>query len=674
MLRPPNLTASSLRWLGVLLLAAALWPVHARAQAIDRGREAEVLALLRPFVDDGPVGDGTLRRIAIRPDAVALDIVDAAGQRAALQLTLRLPGDAAPGTKSFAIKLLPAPTPQLAQAQQLLRAAVEHNDDGGFLARSTALPAHAQAANPDTRGQPALWSLATALWLALLGLLLCRAVRDRSPLKWLFWLTFALLATLVRRHVAFAPLHANGHGLEEILVAIGDPDARMATARFASQYGAAWLTPLRALTRLLGATHDQLAVISSALGGLAAAFATAAAWRLSRQWLWTALAAALAVFAPVAMRVGHSESTFVVAQLLVALGLWLATHPRPGPNVALAAVLALLALGHPVGIGLALGVYLLALAVALEDAGLRQPLRHLWPLLALALAAAVQLATTHAGVADRLTFASQLHIPVPTLPHEYWLWLQPGYAPRLAVLAGAAGLWSFGRVFQDRGRWLVFGLAAFGVLAVALTGLLVTACVTDGLRYQAPFAPVLAVLVARAGQGLAGTVTGRVLAIALWLGIAFGFGNLRAGRELDAQGQSYVDLRQSLQGLSGDVWLVAPDRAEGHERVVVQLPAGRLAPDGVTLRTLLAEDVRSACQAGTPLPKQAFVWLDHACGTQMPNGSARPCAQLLPLAGETVRSFHVLPLPPPGREGMAGEFNVYPPGAVEVRLARVRCP
>ncbi len=668
MLRPPNLTANSRAWLLRLLLAVALWPTAAHAQAIDRGREADVLRLLLPFVDDGPVGSGQLRRIAIRPEAIELDVVDAQGRTGALKLTPRHAGDTGAGSPSFRIAAPPAPTPELAQAQELLRAAVAHNDDGTFFAHAGTLPARAQA--PEPQLPPWLLPALGALWLLLLALLLHHAWLDRAPLKWLLWLLFAVLAALVRRQVPFVPLHANGHGLEEILVAIGDPDAQAATARFVSQYGGTWLLPRRSLTALTGATHDQLAVIASALGGLAAALATAAAWRLSRQWLWTAVAAALVVFTPVAARVGHSESAFVVAQLLVALGLWLATHRARQP--ALAVVLALLALGHPVGIGLAVGVFLLALAVGIEAPQFALP-QALWPLLALGVAAGLELLTTQTGVADRLTYATQLHIPLPTLPHEYWLWLQAGYAPRAAAVAGLAGLWSFGRVFADRGRWLVLALATLGVLAAALTGLLVTACVTDGLRYQAPFAPVLAVLVARAGQGLAGTLTGRVAAIALWLAVVAGFAQLDAGRTLDAQGQAYVDLRQALAKLRGDVWLVAPDRAAGHERVVVQVPAGKLAQDGATLRTLLAEDVRTACQAHTPLPPQAFVWLDPVCAARVPAGAPLPCAALEPLAGETVAQFSVQPLPPPGAEGMAGEFNNYPPGAVVARLARVRC-
>ncbi len=671
----PSLKPSSLPRL-LAILACALWPMLAQAQAIDRGREADVLRLLLPYVDDGPVGDaGKLTRIAIRADAIDLDIVDAEGRTGSLTLSPRPQGDVAPGSKSFRILAPLAPTPGLVHGQKLLRAAISTNDDGSFFAHSTTLPTRAQAPPLESAAlRQVVDGVGHVLWVLLLCLLLLHALRHRAPLKWLFWLTFAALAAMVRRQVPFVPLHANGHGLEEILVAIGDPDSRSATQRFVIQYGATWLTPLRVLTSLLGENHDQLGVVSSALGGFAAAFGTAAAWRLSRQWLWTALAAALLVFVPVSARVGHSESTFVVAQLLVALALWLSTHPTRWP-VALSAVLALLSLGHPIGIGLALGVYLLTLALTVEDPqwpGLRKAL--LLPPLFLVAAIAAELLSTHAGVADRLTYASQFHIPIPTLPHEYWLWLQVGYAPRVAVLASLAGLWSVGRVFLGRGRWGVLATASLGVLLIAVSGLLVTACVTDGLRYQAPFAPVLAVLLARAGQGLSATIQTRLLAIVLWWGIVFGLTDLKAGRQLDAQGESYVQLRQHLDGMTGEVWLAAPDRAAGHERVVVQMPAGRVSRDGVTLRTLLAADVTAACQRGSALPKQAFVWLDHACGGQVPAGAPPPCAALEPLAGETVHASHVRLLPSPNAEGMRGEFNLYPHDGVDLRLARLRCP
>ncbi len=667
-------------WLRLALLAVAFTPSLAHAQAIDRGREADVLRLLLPYVDDGPVGDGKLTRIAIRPDAIELDVVDAQGNVGSLKLTPRPRADTQPGSASFRMDLPPAPTPQLGQAQQLLRAAIIHNDGGTFFAGAAALPAKALKPPPtmDAEKLAAALSWAGALWLVLLALLAWHLWLDRAPVKWLFWLTFALMAALVRRQVPFVPLHANGHGFEEILIAIGDPDSRAATGRFVAQYGATWLVPLRALTRWIGQSHDQLAIVSSALGGLAAAFGTAAAWRLSRQWLWTALAAALLVFAPVSMRVGHSESAFVVAQLLVSLALWLATHPPRRATLPLLVTLALLALGHPIGIGLAVGVYLLVLAMAMDGADLAiadwRPAQHLLLVAGLGVAVALELSGSRTGVADRLTYDARFHLPVPTMPHEYWLWLQAGYAPRMAVLAGLLGLWSFGRGRVGGMRWVTLATAVAGVGLVAVAGLMVTACATDGLRYQAPFAPVLALLITRAGQGLSAPLQNRMLAVVLWVGIAYGFTDLRAGRRLDAQGQSYQDLRESLQGLSGDVWLAAPDRAEGHERVVVQMPAGRLSAGGVTLRGLLVDDVRDACKAGTPLPKQSFVWFDHACSGRVPAGSPPPCETLQPLAGETIRQFEIAPLPRVNAEGMSGEFNLYPPGALELRLARLRCP
>ncbi len=673
MRRVQKLTRSSV-WLLLSLLATAWNPGLAHAQAIDRGREPDVLRLLLPYVDEGPVGEGgKLGRIAIGQQAIELDVVNGTGQTGSLRLTPRAPADQADGSKSFRIAVPVAPTPQLAQAQQLLRAAIVRNDDGSFFAHARVIWMTEQTPVMDSGALRFALQWASALWGILLALLVWHAWRDRAPLKWLFWLSFALLAALVRRQTPFVPLHANGHGLEELLVAIGGPDDAGATGRFVLQYGPAWLTPLRSLTAWIGQTHDQLAVVSSALGGLAAAFGTAAAWRLSRQWLWTAMAAGIFIFVPVAARVGHSESPFVVAQLLVALSLWLSTHRTHGTQFALLLTLALLALGHPVGIGFAAGVYLLILAISLDDAEWR-PAFHLLLLAGTVIAVGVELSQCRMSVADRLTSSPQFQIPVPTRPQDYWLWLQAGYAPRAAMLAMAMGLWSFGRGRVGRMRWVVLGTALMGTGLVAAAGLMVTACVTDGLRYQAPFAPVLTLLVARAGQGFAEHFQGRILAAALWLSIAWGFGDLDAGRRPDAQGQAYLDLRQNLRRLTGDVWLVTPDRARGHEQVVVQMPLGRLSTDGAILRTLTVSDVQTACTTHMTLPKQAFVWLDPACAAVVPTGATPACETLLPLVGETVQEFHVSPVLPLSTAGMAGEFNKYPPGAIALKLARLRCP
>ena len=682
MLRLPNLPRNSRLWLLALLV---LLPTLAHAQAIDRGREADVLRLLLPYVDDGPVGDGVkLARIAIRADAIELEVANPQGQTATLKLTPRPVGDARPGSKSFAMDTPLPPTKPLLDAQLALYNAVKQNDDGTFFAHASALPSkpHASAPAQDPLVAQVLGGVGALLWLLLVALLLSHLVWRRQPFKWLFWLAFALFAAWVRRKVPFAPLHANGHGLEDILIAIDAPDSQAATARYVAQYGPTWLMPLQWLTRLFGQAHDQLAVVASALGGLAAAFGTAAAWRMSRQWLWTALAGALLVFVPVATRVGHSESTFVVAQLLVAIGLWAATHPRlpwqPHErsylpvNLPLLLVLGLLVLGHPIGIGLGLGLWCVTAALASEHLGFKPPFQVLALVLLLAFVG-LQLQMNRDSVAARMTYGAAFHLPVPSLPHHYWLWLQAGYAPRLALVAGMAGLWSMARDATGQKHWIRFAFATLGTLLVVASGLMVTACISDALRYQAPFAPLLAVLIARAGPGLSPTPGGRTLGIALWLGIALGFGGLDVGKRPDAQAQSYLDLRESLREQKGDVWLLAPERT-GHERVVVELPAGLLAKGGANVRLLPLDDAKTACQKGLPLPPHAFVWLDHACSALVPEAAQPPCEMLQPFIGETVQEFRVTPLPRLSQDGMAGEFDNYPSLGVDVRLAKAKCP
>lgn len=654
-----------LQLLTLVRLFLLLLPALTHAQAIDRGREADVLRLLQPFVDEGPVGTARLSGIAIRADGIDLELTDPQNRHASLHLQPQQKQQ-----KSFVIQVLPAPTPELGAAQNLLKEAIAQNDDGQFFSQST-LPDQPPPPQLQPQEVQRLFALSAVLWLLLILLILRHAWLDQRPIFWLSWLAFALIAALVRRNLPFSPLHANGHGLEELALTLGGPENQAATGRYVAQYGPSWLLPLRAMTQTFGQTHQQLALASSALGGLATALGTVAAWRLSRNWLWTLLAGALLLWTPVAARVGHSESGFVVAQLLVATGLWLGASRERIQLLGVGPVLMLLTLGHPVGIVLAAGTLLLVLAMQLELQKI--PLKFLLPsLLFLAAGTWLQLHDSHASVADRLTEHAEFHLPVPTDLQGYALWLHPTYAPRWAMLAGAIGLWSFGRGQQGIPRWLPLILATSGAVLVLAAGLMVNACVSDGLRYQATFAPVLALLVARVSLAVAGVPFGGLFALILGLLTAFGL-HATDGTQVDAQGQAYRALVNATAQMHGDIWLVTPERGQGHERVVVEMPGGQIAPGGPVLKPLPVGEMKKLCRT-VELPPQTLVWLDHACHAQVPEGQPNPCADLRPLVGNKLLEPLVNPLPRLRTPGMAGEFQNYPPGRLQLTLATAKCP
>ena len=673
--RVPTPGSRNGRLILLALLLAAVGPAGAAAQTIDRGRERDVLQLVAPFVDEGPVGESRLARVAIRAEAITLELQDAAGRTARLVLRPRAAGQVAPGTLSFVVESPPAPTPQLAADREQLRVAVAKNDDGRFFASTKRA-----AAGPAPETTLLRFRLAEVLWAALLLLLLLTmaAVRRQGHARWsaavLGFLALAALAAAVRRALPFAPLHANGHGLEELAVALDWPGARLATERFVSQYGASWLLPLRVLTRLTGQNHDQLAAISAGLGGLAVAFSGAAAWRASRHWPWTVLATLVVLLAPVAARVAHSESAFVVAQLLMALGLFLATWHGLLARLALALCLALLTLGHPVGIVAATGLGMLAWALALRQETPR--LQALLPLLATALVAPalLQFAGGHADVASRLTEGSGLHLPVPTAFYRFWLWADRDHAPVAASLGALLGLAAFDRGSAVPLRFLPAGLAAIGAALVLIAGLLVTACISDGLRYQALWAPVLCLLLAHAGRGLRDVTLGPLLAIALWLAVAWGLTGLDRGRQLDAQGQAYQALRAHLASAPADIWLIHGDRSADRNQVVVELPVARLRAGGPSVHALAVTDVAARCARGQELLPHTFFWQSDACSALQRPGEPLPCAELAAVAAAPSWSVRLFPQGPIASPGMPGEFQRFRDASPRTALYPVRCP
>ena len=400
---PLGTTRNPLIWaaaLAIALLALALVSEPASAQAplaegqqvreqppawIGPGREADVLKLLRPFKDGAAVEPGiTLAKVQIEAQRITLELADTTGQTA--QLVLLAQG----GPKAFALQRAQAPTPQLAKAIEILAAAIQRNDDGSFFA--VARPGPMAANNPQLRQMRADAATAAqgdsvelggaqakasaAAWLLLALAVLAKALRP--PRTWITYGVGALViaaASAVRRGLPFTPLHADDHAYRELGVALSLPELHGRAQTLLHDYGPAWWQLQRWTVPIFGDSHDAVGRWAAALGGLSVALATLTARRVSGRWLAALVGAAVLATSPIAARVGHSESTMVVAQLLVALALWLASPPTPpGAGrldlLGVLAALVLLAWGHPLGPVLAMGTGMCAWALAIRPRSL----------------------------------------------------------------------------------------------------------------------------------------------------------------------------------------------------------------------------------------------------------------------------------------------------------------
>lgn len=352
---------------------------------IGPGREADVLKLLQPYKDGAAVEPGiTLAKVQIEAQRITLELADTAGQTA--QLVLLTQG----GPKAFALQRSQAPTPQLAKAVELLAAAVARNDNGSFFAAAS--PGPMPANNPQLRQMrrdsmaavpggsvelgTAQGKASAVAWLLLALAVLAKALRP--PRTWITFGVGALVlaaASAVRRGLPFTPLHADDHAYRELGVALSLPELHGRAQALLHDYGPAWWQLQRWTVAIFGDSHDAVGRWAAALGGLSVALATVTARRVSGRWLAALVGAAVLATSPIAARVGHSESTMVVAQLLVALALWLASPPTPpGAGrldlLGVLAALVLLAWGHPLGPVLAVGTGMCAWALAIRPRSL----------------------------------------------------------------------------------------------------------------------------------------------------------------------------------------------------------------------------------------------------------------------------------------------------------------
>ncbi len=709
----------------VCVLAVAMTgPAWAASPPIGPGREADVLQLLAPYRDGAEVLPGIrLQEVALQPTSIELKLQGPQDSTASLVFST------SDGARSFVETRRQASSPSLEPALQALAQAVGQHDHGTFFANAAPLAtSHALGDLPAPGATPGTPTLTTPLdWAALLAwlvLLVAMAAKAlRPPRTWttvVMGLLLWVVAAQVRHALPLTPLHADDHAYLELGLAAGADPHGARLSHLLQFYGPAWFQAQQWTAGLFGAHHDGVGHWAAAVSGLSVALAAVAARRASGRWLPALLAAAVCIWAPVAARVGHSESALVVAQFLIAAVLWLASPPYPPRSGAwdlagVSAGLALLCWGHSLGPIYAAGAGLCAWALSVRPrptttAGHPDP-EHALPgpesrattldwlpsrgsLLAgavggtLALGAALwQFVSHRALLGDRLGATDSL-LPVPGRFWAYLLWWNGDWAPTafatVVVGFGFAGLYAQRRVHGRAIGALSAGAYALGTLATAVAGLLVVACTTDAARYQAPLAPTLLVVAGFAprfaelfaeSRHLPAIGAATLAQMAALVQVLMG---LPARSSLDAQGQFYAVLRHELASEPGELTLVVPTRKPGERRhVVVDLPSGRWSQAGPTSQTMSAQEFLGRCkQLGAKAAEHTWVALSPACEAVDLPGLAKPCAELEALLAPTgpLRAGFVRPWAGEPERGLAGEFHKFPSDSVPWRLGQARCP
>ena len=506
---------------------------------------------------------------------------------------------------------------------------------------------------------PAVAGVCALLWLVL-TLVLARAFWAMRPWRWQTLGAAALLFTAalwLRLAVPFWPLHSNGHWVHDAALAmrLGGVAADAEAA-----YGASWVILQQLGVQILGVHVVGLGQVSALLGALAVVLTFAAALLRTRSLPWALLGGGVACCAPLAVRVGHSESAFVVAQLLFASVLVLTQLPVDRwRQLGLGTALALLALGHPLGAGYAVAALLLTVALTPEP---RQWRAWLWPV-ALTMAAAI----------------AELLLAAPTLQHRlhgdghalrsfsrhFLLWTSHTWLPSAALVLVCIGVAAHVRQWH----WWQTAAFALGVLLLARTSTLALACTSDGLRYQAPLLPLLGLLAASAGL-LAGPQRWRQMLMGLLVVLLMGELALRREglQQLDSQGQMWRFLNENWPGDPAQVahFLVAPSPSGSH--FLQGPPVGQWRSDGPQSDVIEQDLAQVLCARNGKLPDNTWLLREPGCASV----GSENCRNLVPWTGEIVASGTVGPLQ--GPTGVRGEFLDMPEGRLRVEVVKARCP
>jgi hypothetical protein len=293
--------------------------------------------------------------------------------------------------------------------------------------------------------------------------------------------------------------------------------------------------------------------------------------------------------------------------------------------------------------------------------------------------------TSHAGLLGARLDATRNALPIPARFWHFWLWWHGEWgavvASTVLLLLGCAGLYAQRRV---HGRavavWTTLAWTA-GLVAVAAAGLVVVACITDALRYQAPLAPVLALTLAFAPRAAAllgdsWQLIGRGMVAFAQLLAVLEVARTQAGSAaLDSQGQAYQLLRRELADERKPFALIAPERPPGARRhVVVGMPLGPWRAGGPAVSVMSDVAFRQRCLEGQA--PAAWLFLPPACEAIDLPEAGTPCAALEPLLDIEggVRAGYVRPLQPLTATGLRGEFHDFKGDLLGWRLGHARCP
>ncbi|GEM_PF-3257830 len=729
-------------------VAVTVVSLESAAAVIKPGKEAATMALIQPFKDGGPVQpDAILAGVRIEQQRIVVILATSTEPKKTAEIGLiPLPAtDRRSSGKAFAVKIVRGDD-RLQAAVQTVTKAIRSNDDGSFFDDAT--PAadgvtatgsqqiHRPKEPVDPRdkvpieledGSFSLWQSWMARfgaigWLVLgLALLVAagrfarRMVLGPGRGKLLMGgLAVAFIfgsALTGRASLDVWPLHANNHAYEDIAAGLGSDGSGAAVQRHVVGYGATWLVAQRLATSAFGAHHDGLGEASAWAISAAVALAVVAALAGGGSW-WLALLIGAAVsWLPITTHIGHSESTVAYAVFLGAATLLLATQVATwSATVGLVTALWLLANGHVVGPILAGGAALLCFGVSLptvlagSDGQPRGPgavlqrvfdgnerritLAWLIALVALPTIALVgRIASSSNEVGARLEAAGSL-LPIPGNPFYFSLWLMET-SPSAVLGLAIAGVAAVGVVEDERQPWhrraAAIG-AGVGFAAIAGAGLLVCACLTDGLRYQSTLAPPIIVCTAFAPRLAFGRSTVQAFAIRAFVVISAivavwtaSDADLAAGDQqgIDAQTRAYHFLRRQLSDLRGEIWIV--DAGRTSERgAVLHVPEGKLGRDGPTVHRLHVESFVAACAAGLPLPGPVYLFFDPACAIDASeDGLARPCKRLEPYADRDASGAYGSVKTAPFElrpKGLRGEFLDYGERELPWRFIAARCP
>lgn len=353
-----------------------------------------------------------------------------------------------------------------------------------FAPRSAPAEARPATAPASQRRGPALQSLRRGLtWAILLGALGWLARRSNAPTAdWRLPAGLALLALVLRLSLpAWAPLHANDHGIAELheLVAPGAQGAAI------SEYGQGWADFVGAARLPLGGGADFVLALGAGLGAAAVGLLFA----LGRAAGLAAPAAAVAAFAlavhPAHVRLSLSESPRPLAGALLLLGIAAGLRAvRSQGAVHHAAVLAAAA-AWALALELRVTTAVLPLvgaAFVLVVAGLG-PLRRPGWSVGLGVALVGLAAWGHAPILLDAFGDASARPPGPAWDNR--LLSSHHSLLRYPLLTGAAVLPLAGLGVLNGRRHLRLVAACLGAVAVLLPlSLSVIACRTDVIRYQ----------------------------------------------------------------------------------------------------------------------------------------------------------------------------------------------